>query len=400
MDQMSTSVVRSAATSLWLNAWVQAILDDFQKRAAQLASQLGCVAFSGNACDVIGDGGGSGGSQGSAAGQADEASAAGSQQGSLSRAVLSAAAAEHASPSHAAVSSQQTGPHTEADTWPEDALEMLEGTALMAQTAAVQPTDVERAHSGNGLRTDSGISAAQGAGRSHSAHAQDGATNMLSNLEQSLGAEMQHGVSAAEGAPVSRAMQWQDHRSLPVPLASGAAAPVKDGMQRQDHGCMTVPMVSLCSRLPPPRPVKRARHCVLQTWLHSDEPAAHGQAGVILEPALAYTAGASDCQSTDPLHPWTQAAQCELPQLRVSAQALAEAVQPHSQPGCTDDVLVSAAAVSAVDTLTERLEGLSCLVTGQDRNEHEASQGSPSATVNTALEGAARFVAWAGASSP
>jgi len=182
--------------------------------------------------------------------------------------------------------------------------------------------------------------------------------------------------------------------ALPAVQARGIpedTSPAAVSAACHEDQCMPVPMVSVCSSPPALRPVKRARWSELQTMRCTMEEAG--------------TAGGVDCSeagsgqrspSGDATEPHREAQRDDMPERQLCFEGPEhQVVAPSAGEAASDAVLPT------VETLTERLEGLSGLVMGQDGGSQIGSHGSPSAVhVGIALQGAARYVPWGECTPP
>ena len=190
----------------------------------------------------------------------------------------------------------------------------------------------------------------------------------------------------------------EDCAALPAIQDSGLPDQITlaaDASVCPEDACMPVPMVSACSSPPAVRPVKRARWSELQHMRYSVEDGT--AAGVDSNDVSSgrESAGVDVGPSGNEMESQSEAQQEDAPVQQLffkGASGLREeqrlVVPPSSGTAACGVVLPT------VETLTERLEGLSSLVMGRSGGSQVGSQGSPSAVVGTALQGAARYVPW------
>ena len=424
----------------------QAVLGEFEQRAEQLAAQLADASAAQQILpdQLAADTGGH--SQGSAAGANNVLSAAGSRRASkeLSRHVPAAMAAE----------ATQAGDITELQKDTEPHMEAIDGESRAAPDAggdrSIADDDASRCPQGSGPpeacldgaaadRADDRPreTASQGRviehqqddsadGHSHE-HGNDAAEAAVCGASGPVAAEVEERTPPSAASPASHTdatpndSQYEETANLvplpwigppqgaerpPLPAVQDSGLPsdstlAADAAACHDDACMPVPMVSACSSPPALRPVKRARWSELQTMQHTVENGTADGVDCNDVGCPEELAGADSRRSdhaTGSHHVEAQRDDTPVQQLcfeRPSEQqAEQQLVAPLSVGVAATDIVLP-----TVETLTERLEGLSSLVMGQDGGSQVGSQGSPSA-VGTALQGAARYVPWGECTPP
>jgi len=169
----------------------------------------------------------------------------------------------------------------------------------------------------------------------------------------------------------------------------GDTTPSSDAAACHEDACMPVPMVLACSSPPALRPVKRARWSEMQMMRCTGTE--DGTAG-----GVGYNGESSGQRSPsgDATEPQTEAQRNDSAKQQLCFEGAEQQFMAPSAGTAASDVVLP-----TVETLTERLEGLSGLVMGQDGGSQVGSQGSPSA-VGIALQGAARYVPWGECTPP